>query len=576
METAWVGSIVLMVTVSTNPFAAYLAERYGHRRIAMVGGVIASAALMASAFTTSLTQLYLTYGVLLGIGYSFAHLPSYVMVGRYFRKRLSIAMGIALAGTGIGQFAMAWIMQTLKEKYGWRGTFMILSGLTLNLCVAAALLRPLKPVLKKKKKRKSKKGSDDYVKDDSVFNDDIWVQPNEESDKYNGINSENYFKNTKNTFRLEKNDLGKSNSIKHSSHNFISNYLPFTRGHEIWVHRDSESSIASSEPDEEQEAIAQSTLLAMAELSYGGSGFLWMPPDRDESSESESDSENGQKPDNTKLHYIELPEDALVEKSRLYKIKACLKKVKNGIIKCGKMVNKVMDFSLWKDPCFVVIQVCFLFHYSGHAIVTSHMVKRARDYGLPDSEGSSLVAFMGITQSIGRVLFGGLGNVNGVKPLFVYSASTFICGVCAIASVFLYSYAGQMVTSTIFGLFMGSYITMIPVICAKYFGPEKFRTTSAFTFQLQGLGHIIGSPLGGWMRDITGIYDSAFYLSGVWLFLATFLMLFVPRLSKRGQRKEEEKKAQQEDVPTILVENEEDKLDDPRFDEMLQLMITTV
>jgi len=132
-----------------------------------------------------------------------------------------------------------------------------------------------------------------------------------------------------------------------------------------------------------------------------------------------------------------------------------------------------------------------------------------------------------------------------------------------------------MVTSTIFGLFMGSYITMIPVICAKYFGPEKFRTTSAFCFQIQGVGHIIGSPLGGWMRDITGVYDSAFYLSGVWLFLAGVLILFVPYLSRRAQAKEALKEKQQQQqqqqigsVPEIQIELEKS--------EIVQLIITTV
>ncbi|XP_070558741.1 monocarboxylate transporter 12-like isoform X2 [Ptychodera flava] len=569
-----------MVTVSTNPFSAYLAERFGHRRIAMIGGVVASLALLASSFTNSLGQMYLTYGVLLGIGYSFAHLPSYVMVGRYFRKKLSIAMGIALAGTGIGQCAMAFIIQQLKVTYGWRGTFMIMSGVTLNLCVAAALLRPLKIVKKKRKKKEKKKK--EHLNDD-VFLDDGAVfesTPPGKDHSLSVMNSLNYYRNTKNTYRLGDAAVGDS-THKIDTMVCLNNYnnghyMPLTTAcDDVWRHH-SESSIESSD-DEEEETLAQSTLLAMAELSYG-SGFLWMPPPVEESTESESDSDNEEKCSPEKItsedkgdleeKQPEVLEETPSANKRRHSLVVGFGKFKGGLRKGLKMWNKVMDFSLWKEPVFVVIQVCFLCHYCGHSIVTSHLVKRARDYGIPDSDGAMLVAFMGITQSIGRVLFGGIGNLHGVSPLLLYSASTSVCGVCAIVSIYLSSYPGQMVTSTIFGLFMGSYITMIPVICAKYFGPEKFRTTSAFCFQIQGVGHIIGSPLGGWMRDITGIYDSAFYLAGVWLFCAAVLILLVPYFSRRADKKQQQKEKQLEAVPEITIDAEKS--------EIVQLVITTV
>jgi len=364
-----------MVTVSTNPFSAYLAERFGHRRIAMVGGVVASIALMVSSFATSLAQLYVTYGILLGIGYSFVHLPSYVMVGRYFRKKLSIAMGIALAGTGIGQCAMAFIMQMLKEAYGWRGTFMIMSGLTLNLCVAAALLRPLKLTKKKKKRRKPRN------EDDDVFIDELEVGPNGKEQSLSMINSTNYYRNTKNTHRLDDtaviNAVHKIDNMIHSNnYNHKTNklYMPLSSGDDVWRHHSESTSSFESSDDEEEETFAQSTLLAMAELSYG-SGFLWMPPPVEESTESESDSDNEGKPSAEVIEEKtpEILEETLVIKKKRWSLKTGFETFKSGLRKGLKMWNKVMDFSLWKEPVFVVIQVCFLCHYSGHAIVTSHL-----------------------------------------------------------------------------------------------------------------------------------------------------------------------------------------------------------
>nr|XP_006811444.1 PREDICTED: monocarboxylate transporter 12-like isoform X2 [Saccoglossus kowalevskii] len=548
-----------MVTVLTNSFSAYLAERFGHRRIAMIGGIISSVALMASSFATSLSQLYLSYGVLLGIGYSFVHLPSYVMVARYFHKRLSIAMGIALAGTGIGQCVMAFILQTLVDMYGWRATFMILSGLTLNLCVAAALLRPLTPIVKKKKKKSKNPNECDFC-------EEMEKEPTEKEELMK-VNGDNYYRNTKNTWRpeirVELVDDVKTNTVINKNNNNSQQYQQFSPN-DVWRHH-SISSESSSE--DEDETFAQSTLLAMAGLSYG-SGFLWMPHNYAESTESEGSDDVIQP---AAQEEIPAQPEILAEKPK-WNISSCFEKFKKRLKKSLKVINRVMDFSLWKQPVFVVIQLCFLFHYSGHAIVTSHLVKRARDYGLPDIQGSMLVAFMGITQSIGRIMFGCLGNLRCASPVLIYSISTLICGICAIASVYLFSYAGQMVAATVFGLFMGSYITMIPVICTKYFGPENFRTTSAFSFQLQGVGHVIGSPLGGWMRDISGVYDSAFILSGVSLIMASFLILLVPHVSAKTQHKSPKKTKGHH----LHHSHHDYKTDEEIDSEILQLIITTV
>ncbi|XP_077990526.1 monocarboxylate transporter 12-like [Glandiceps talaboti] len=52
-------------------------------------------------------------------------------------------MGIAFAGAGFGQFIIAVGSQVLIEQFGWRGALMIISSVTSNICVAAALFRPL-------------------------------------------------------------------------------------------------------------------------------------------------------------------------------------------------------------------------------------------------------------------------------------------------------------------------------------------------------------------------------------------------------------------------------------------------
>lgn len=57
---------------------------------------------------------------------------SFLAVNSYFEKNRGRALGIALAGTGIGQMLMPFIVKELLDEYGYRGATLIIGGLTLH------------------------------------------------------------------------------------------------------------------------------------------------------------------------------------------------------------------------------------------------------------------------------------------------------------------------------------------------------------------------------------------------------------------------------------------------------------
>ncbi|XP_077977246.1 monocarboxylate transporter 13-like isoform X1 [Glandiceps talaboti] len=141
--TAWIGSIFAIVIVFTSSLGLALSRKIGHRKTVMLAGVVAFTGFLTSSFVTHIAILYFTFGVLTGIGLGLSYMPSIEMVSIYFKRRFPIAIGIALSGTGAGQFVFALLCQYLIDTYGWRGTLLILSALSFNLSVAGALLRPL-------------------------------------------------------------------------------------------------------------------------------------------------------------------------------------------------------------------------------------------------------------------------------------------------------------------------------------------------------------------------------------------------------------------------------------------------
>ena len=64
-------------------------------------------------------------------------------IGEYFDKKICLATGLALCGSGCGTVAFAPLTRHLLDTYGWRGTLCLQGALVLHCTACAALLRPL-------------------------------------------------------------------------------------------------------------------------------------------------------------------------------------------------------------------------------------------------------------------------------------------------------------------------------------------------------------------------------------------------------------------------------------------------
>jgi len=105
-----------------------------------------------------LVGYYLTYVLLLlklticyfpGLGFGLIYLPAIVSVTCYFEKQRSFATGIAVCGSGLGTFIFAPLTEVLIQTYFWKGALLIITAITLNCIIFGALFRPLE--MKRKK-----------------------------------------------------------------------------------------------------------------------------------------------------------------------------------------------------------------------------------------------------------------------------------------------------------------------------------------------------------------------------------------------------------------------------------------
>ncbi|XP_038182807.1 monocarboxylate transporter 13 isoform X1 [Arvicola amphibius] len=142
-RVSWIASIGIAVQQFGSPIGSALSTKLGPRPVVMTGGILAALGMLLASFATSLTHLYLSIGLLSGSGWALTFTPTLACLSRYFSRRRSLAMGLALTGVGLSSFAFAPLFQWLISSYAWRGALLLVSALSLHLMACGALLRPL-------------------------------------------------------------------------------------------------------------------------------------------------------------------------------------------------------------------------------------------------------------------------------------------------------------------------------------------------------------------------------------------------------------------------------------------------
>jgi MFS family permease len=140
-KTAWISSIFMAVPLLSGPIASYLTDRYGCRKVTIVGSITAAIGFLLSACSKSMEMLFITFGIISGFGLSLCYVAAVVIVAYYFDKKRSFATGISVCGSGVGTFFFPPIIQYLITHYGWRGCTVLLAGVLLNMCVCGALMK---------------------------------------------------------------------------------------------------------------------------------------------------------------------------------------------------------------------------------------------------------------------------------------------------------------------------------------------------------------------------------------------------------------------------------------------------
>jgi MFS family permease len=139
-QVTGVYSLYLLVNGFSAPLVGLLFDRIGARWVYGAGvACLGSAFFLASALQT-LWQFYLFIGVMVGLAVSLnGMVPGSALLSRWFRTRLSTAIGVAFSAVGVGTLVFVPLAQYLVTAYDWRTAYRAM-GLALLVLVPVVLL----------------------------------------------------------------------------------------------------------------------------------------------------------------------------------------------------------------------------------------------------------------------------------------------------------------------------------------------------------------------------------------------------------------------------------------------------
>ncbi|KAM0718827.1 hypothetical protein Q7P37_005899 [Cladosporium fusiforme] len=143
---SWIGSIQVFLTFFIGAFSGRLLDAGLFVPTFFVGGVLQLLGIFMMSLSTKWWHLFLSQGVLTGIGGGIFFCPSMGLIATYFSDRRALAVGITTTGNSVGGMVYPVLTRELLPKIGFAWTTRVIGFMNLGLlAIAFAFMRPRLP-----------------------------------------------------------------------------------------------------------------------------------------------------------------------------------------------------------------------------------------------------------------------------------------------------------------------------------------------------------------------------------------------------------------------------------------------
>ncbi|XP_031341952.1 monocarboxylate transporter 7-like [Photinus pyralis] len=537
-EVVLIGAITSSMFCFTGPFTAALVNKFGYKRIAVLGSIIASISCFLTAESPSLPLIYLTTGLLGGTGFGMMYLTAVIAVGFYFEKWRALATSMAMCGAGVGGFALPMLLGIMIEKSGWRYTYQIVGFMSMLCIVCAFTFKPIKPT----------KVCVDIAEDNNL------------------------------SVILEEGMHGRSHNLAHptlyqvrsrihaypddSSNITTSTVTILNKGkfdEEITSEMivggtsyGSNTNIAYEEPSSKicptcivnnpitrclckPKPIAN-PLETIARPMYRDDIFycasLAFLPEYQKYTAPETPTPN---PTNTKrstVRYSMAVTRAVTQReiteSRRYVL--CSESIK-------RTLATMLDFKLLKTVSFALLTANSVLTSMGYYTPYTFIQHRSEQNGISKDIAFWFVPTMGVANTIGRISCGIITSFPGISTVRVMYISLFAGGLATTVSDVSFEVWAQFLYSVVYGFTLACSSVLRSIVIVDLLSLDKLTNAIGILLMFQGMASLIGMYIAGLLRDTSGDYQMSFYFAGGCVLVGSLLLVPIKKVAEWENRK---------------------------------------
>ena len=127
------------ITGLSGVISGRLTDRYGAKLLIGIGAILGISGYLFMTRMNSVWQLYIYFGIIVGISFSVCWTPVTATVSRFFFKNRVLALGITTSGITVGQMFLPPLLTFFINSNGWRFAY-IISAIIIFLSAVPAVI----------------------------------------------------------------------------------------------------------------------------------------------------------------------------------------------------------------------------------------------------------------------------------------------------------------------------------------------------------------------------------------------------------------------------------------------------
>lgn len=134
---SWIGTTSNFLQVVVGVVSGPLFDLGYFKTIFIVGAIIETLGVFLMSICTTYWQVFVTQGIMVGLGNGLLSLPSLALVGRSFKRHRAVAFGITTCGAPIGGILYTLVFEQLISRLGWGWMVRVMGFIMLGSYTAA-------------------------------------------------------------------------------------------------------------------------------------------------------------------------------------------------------------------------------------------------------------------------------------------------------------------------------------------------------------------------------------------------------------------------------------------------------